>query len=303
MSLRPCDLDTNVLYSRARLLGDGVHRRDLASDAMRRVFPGWWARADAALTLEPLATFFLRDMRPGAVLSHQTAAELIGIPLPRELTYEGGSAIHCRGPDGTIPTAGSLVVVHQAVPQPEVTSAGLVMSHPLRALQDVAAQLSHVELVVALDALVADRFGARLRIRRAEMEGIVGELRGRGAPALRAALPYVRERSWSPMETRLRLQMLRHGYPEPALNVPVLEAATGIEFHIDLAYPGERIAIEYDSEDHRKDRRTWQKDLNKTDVLHEAGWKVVRATIADHRRPRAFFARLDDALQRRRVAL
>lgn len=81
------------------------------------------------------------------------------------------------------------------------------------------------------------------------------------------------------------------------------ESATGSMFYIDLAYPEEKIAIEYDSEEHRKNRELWQRDLSKTDVLHEAGWKVVRATIADHRRPQAFFARLWDALERRRVAI
>lgn len=302
MSLRPHDLRTDTVYGRDYLLRSGMHRRDLASDSMQRVFPGSWVRADADLTLETLSRFFLAHMRPGAVLSHQTAAELIGVPLPRALTYDGGSAIHCRGPDLTSPTVGSLVVVHQPLPRRAISHSGLVMSHPLSALQDIAPKLSHVELVVALDAVAADRFGTSLRVRRTEMAEAVGELRGRGAPALRRALPHVRERSWSPMETKLRLLMLRHGFPEPALNVPVLEEATGIEFYIDLAYPDERIAIEYDSEDHRKDRKIWQKDLNKTDALHEVGWKVVRATIADYHRPEDFFARLADALQRRRAA-
>lgn len=303
MSLRPDGLRTNTLYSRAYLLRAGMHRRDLASAAMRRVFPSWWARADAVLTLEELSRFFLTHIRPGAVLSHQTAAELIGVPLPRTLTFGGGAAIHCRGPAGLSPTAGALVVVHRPLPQSEISYSGLVMSHPLIALQDLAAKLSHVDLVVAMDALAADRFGAHLRVRRTEIEEIVAELRGRGAPALRAALPHVRERSWSPMETKLRLLMLRRGFPEPALNVPVLEEATGITFYIDLAYPEERIAIEYDSEDHRKNRKIWEKDLNKTDALHEDGWKVVRATITDYHRPQAFLARLTDALQRRRAVL
>lgn len=303
MSLRPSDLRTKTLYSRAHLLRGGMHRRDLASHAMRRVFPGWWARADTELTLAVLGAFFQKHVRPGAVLSHQTAAELVGIPLPRKLTADGGSAIHCRGPFASSPTAGSLVVVHRSLPQLEITYSSVVMSHPLSALQDIAAQLSQVDLIVAMDALAADQCGAHRRVRRAEMEELIGELRGRGAPALRKALPHVRERSWSPMETKLRLQMLRRGFPEPELNVRVLEETTGIEFYIDLAYPDEKIAIEYDSEDHRKNRKTWQKDLNKTDVLHEAGWKVVRATIADYHQPGAFFARLTDALQRRRAAL
>ncbi|MGP9611921.1 DUF559 domain-containing protein [Brachybacterium sp. AOP42-B2-9] len=300
MSLRPEDLRRGVFYSRARLLEDGMHRRDLASHAMRRVLPGWWARSDAELALEGLARFFVTHVRPGAVLSHQTAAEILGVPLPVPLTLVGGSALHCRGPGGTGATAGSLVVVHAALAQREISHKGLPMVHPLLALQDIAARLRPVDLVVALDALATDRFGAKRRVRLAEMAEIVEELRGRGAPALRSALPHVRERSWSPMETKVRLQLLRHGYPEPALNHPVVEASTGIEYFIDLAYPEKRIAIEYDSEDHRLDRRAWQHDINKNDVLHESGWKVIRVTVADHRRPQVFFARLDDALQRRR---
>lgn len=303
MSLRPHDLRVDRLYSRASLLRGGMHRRHFASEAMRRVFPGWWARADAGLTLQTLAGFFLEHVRPGAVLSHQTAAELMGLPLPRPLTHALGSAIHCRGPDTAGRTAGALIVAHQSRDQPLVTAGGLVMAHPLFALQDIASRLSHIDLVVAMDALAADQFGARRRVTPHQMGELIAGMRGRGAPALRQALPQVRDRSWSPMETKLRLQMLRRGFPEPALNVQVIESATGSMFYIDLAYPEEKIAIEYDSEEHRKNRELWQRDLNKTDVLHEAGWKVLRATIADHRRPQAFFARLWDALERRRVAI
>lgn len=280
-----------------------MHRRDLASNAMRRVLPGWWARADADLTLERVARFLVTHVRPGAVLSHQTAAELLGVPLPVPLTCEGGAALHCRGPKGTGATAGALVVVHQPLEQETIRHRGLPLVHPLLALQDIAVLLRPDDLVVALDALAADRFGAHRRVRVAEMEEILDGMRGRGAPALRKALPHVRERSWSPMETRMRLQLIRHGYPEPELNLPVLETATGIEYFVDLAYPEQKVAIEYDGDGHRTDRRAWQKDLNKNDVLHDAGWKVLRVTAADHRRPRAFFARLDDALIRRRVGV
>ena len=301
MPLKPHDLHRRTLYTRAALLERGMHRRDLASDAMRRVFPGWWARADAELSLEELARFFVTHIRPGAVLSHQTAAEILRVSLPRPLTVTGGSAVHCRGPEGTVASSGSLVGVHQVVEQPQVPYQGLPLVHPLFALQDIAPRMQALDLVVALDSLAADRFGARRRVRIAEMTELLEGMRGRGAPALRRALPHVRERSWSPMETKVRVQLLRHGYPEPALNHPVLEVATGIEYYIDLAYPEERIAIEYDSEDHRIDRKAWEHDINKNDVLHEDGWKVIRVTFADFLRPRQFFSRLDDALRRRRA--
>lgn len=174
------------------------------------------------------------------------------------------------------------------------------MSHPLIAIRDIAAQLAQADLVVCLDALAADDFGTHQRIRRPEIQEMVASMHGRGAPALRQALPHVRERSWSPMETKLRLRMLARGFPEPALNMEVIEPATGARFYIDLAYPDEKIAVEYDSEDHRKNQQIWQRDLNKNEVLHDAGWKVVRASIADYRCPRDFFARLDEAFRRRR---
>lgn len=301
MSLTPQELRRNVLYTRASLLQRGMHRRHLASDAMRRVFPGWWARADAELSLEARARFFIDHVRPGAVLSHQTAAEILRVPLPEALTAEGGSALHCRAPVGTAASASALVVVHQTLEQPHLHYQGIPLVHPLFALQDIAPRMRSLDLVVALDALAADRFGARRRVRVGEMAQILKGMRGRGAPALREAMPHVRERSWSPMETKVRIQLLSHGYPEPALNHPVLEVATGIEYYIDLAYPDAMIAIEYDSEDHRTDRKSWQHDINKTDVLHENGWKVIRVTFADYLRPRQFFARLDQALQRHRL--
>ena len=302
MSLRPKDLRRDTIYSRADLLRRGMHRRHLASDAMRRVFPGWWMRADVETSLEQLARVFQSAVRPGAVFSHETAAELVGFPLPRTLTHAFGAPIHCRGPEGAPRTSGGLVVVHQPMDEPACVHEGLEISHPLIALREIAPRLTHVELVVCLDALAADRFGTERRMRRPEIENFVATMRGRGTPALRRAVPELRERSWSPMETKLRLLILERGYPEPGLNVQVVEPTTGRLFYIDLAYEKEKIAIEYDSEDHRKNQERWQQDLNKNDVLHEAGWKVVRASIADYHRPADLFARLDDALRRRRTS-
>lgn len=301
MPRQPKDLRLDTVYRRADLLEGGMHRRHFASDAMRRVLPGWWVRAEADVSLQQLASIVQTRFRPGAVISHETAAELFGFPLPRKLTYAGGAPIRCRGPKDTARTAGALVIAHLASSEPSMTHRGLEISHPLIALQEIAAKMVHEDLVVCLDALAADQFGTELRMRRTKIEQFVAASTGRGAPALRRAVPHVRERSWSPMETKLRMQLLDRGFPEPSLNVEVVESTTGSRFYIDLAYEDEKIAIEYDSEAHRKDPGIWQKDLNKNDVLHEAGWKVIRASIADYRRPKDFFARLEDALRRRRA--
>lgn len=135
MSLRPTDLRTDRVYARAMLLDQGMHRRQLASAAMTRVFPGWWMRADAQPTLSTLAEVFQHSIRPGAVISHETAAELFGFPLPRAMTRQGGAPLHCRGPEGRGRGSGGLVVVHRPAVAPTIRLDGITMSHPLVALQ------------------------------------------------------------------------------------------------------------------------------------------------------------------------
>lgn len=197
---------------------------------------------------------------------------------------------------GASTQSGPLVVSRGTTAVQPIDHRGVLISPPLTALQEISAKLSWTDLVVAFDALAADRFGAHERITRAQLAEQLAAARGKGTTALRRALPYVRECSWSPMETRMRLLLIVRGFPEPALNVQVDEDATGIAFYIDLAYPEERVAIEYDSEHHRNDRAAWQHDLNKNEVLHDAGWAVVRASAADYRSPRQFLARVETAL-------
>lgn len=297
MPLRPSDLRKDRLYTRTQLLAAGMHRRVLASEAMVRVFPGRWMRTDAEPDLTVLAMVLQQSLRPGTVISHESAAELHGFPLPGALTRAGGAALHCRGPEGAARTVGGLLVTHPYTDGRSIRHGGITLSHPVVALQEIAARLSATDLVVCMDALAADRHGTDLRISREEMREMVSTLRGRGAPALRKAVVDVRERSWSPMETRMRLMLVKHGYPEPELNPVVRDPATGNRYYIDLAYPRWKIAIEYDSEDHRKNKEQWQRDLHKNEVLHQLGWSVLRISIADHRCPDDLFRRLDEAIR------
>lgn len=296
MTFRPRDLRKDRIYPRAMLLDRGMHRRHLASAAMVRAFPGWWMRSDAEPTLSTLAEVFQQSIRPGTVISHETAAEIFGFPLPRAMTREGGAPLHCRGPDGRGRARGGLVVVHRPSAAPTIRLDGITMSHPLVALQELAPRLGPVDLVVCLDALAADRHGTRERMRITEIDEFLGTMSGRGAPALRRALPTVRERSWSPMETRLRLLLLDRGYPEPELNVEVRDPVTGNDYVLDLAYPADRIAIEYDGDEHRTNRRRWHDDLQKNVALQRMGWSLHRVTMADYLSPGDVLAGLDHAV-------
>ncbi|MFC7373952.1 DUF559 domain-containing protein [Brachybacterium sp. GCM10030268] len=291
-----------TMYSRRVLREQGMHPRVLASEAITSPLPGLCCRADAPAPLRDVAFALQTVVVPGSVISDETAAELLGLPLPRRLTRREGAALHCRmGRGGARRTQASLIV-HQRRPAPTIQFGGLTISAPVTVLQEIAPKLSRMELVACVDALAADRHGASIRVPLQQIRADARSSRGRGARAVRRAANEARERVWSPMETRTRLLICARGYPEPAPNVSVRDGATGSLFYIDLAYDQWRIAIEYDSEHHREDRRTWQRDLHKNEVLHDLGWKVLRISVADFQRPADFFARLDAAIRARMPA-
>lgn len=272
---------------------------------MTRVLPGFYTRSDAPADLRAIALTVQNSVCPGAVISHETAAELFEFPLPPELSREGGASVHCRAEKGTSARASALLTVHIRSGAPVIRRHGVVMSHPVIALQEIAPRMSFGELVACVDALAATRFGTAYRIPLSEIRTLVESRKGRGASALTEAATHARERVWSPRETTMRLMVRGHGYPEPSLNHEIRDPATGIVYYIDLAYPQWRVAIEYDGDEHRTDKSRWESDLHKNDVLHAEGWAVLRASAADLHRPQDFFLRLESAIRdsaRRAVA-
>lgn len=276
-----------------------MHSRDLASDRMTRAVPGFFMRADAPADLRAIAEVVQRYVRPGAVISDVTAAELLDFPLPQPMTRAGGAPIHCRVTGEGTKTSSALLEVHVRAKTRTIRFHGLTLSHPVIALQEIAPSIPHVDLVACVDALAADRHGAAQRIPLPQIRESADLLKGRGAAALRRAAADARERVWSPMETRVRLLLLGCGYAEPVSNMELWEPTTGIVYYVDLAYPQWRIAIEYDGEGHRVDKDQWEKDLHKNEVLHDQGWKVLRLSNADVRDPQDFLLRLDAATAER----
>jgi very-short-patch-repair endonuclease len=132
----------------------------------------------------------------------------------------------------------------------------------------------------SLDALARIAAGARHR---------------RGVRLLRLALPLLEPRTDSPMETRLRLLLVRAGLPRPEANRDVVVDGEWIA-RPDLSYPGVRIAIEYDG-DHHRSRRQWRSDRARRQLLEDAGWVVLEFTADDVlRRPEATVERVRRAL-------
>lgn len=254
----------------------GVSRGRLDARDLFRPFHGIRSAA-APHTVDEHARALTPRLRPDQVFSHVTAAAIIGVPLPRRIerdprlhvtTIGVDQALRVRGAVGHRARFGTVRMSH---------SRGVPISHPADTFVALGTVLTVDELVIAGDALVGwlgwltiDELSAAVRRRR----------RIRGIVKLRAALAEIRTGSRSPGETRTRLALVRHGLPEPVLNHDVVVDGRWIAC-VDLAYPQARVAIEYESDLHRTDARTFKKDLTRGEHLKDVDWWLVRSTADD----------------------
>lgn len=114
----------------------------------------------------------------------------------------------------------------------------------------------------------------------------------RGIARAKEALESIRTGSESPGESRLRLILADAGLPVPLLNHELRDASGIFVARIDLAYPRERIALEYEGDIHRVDRQTWSKDIRRRERVEDLGWRMIRVTADDVHRPAELVQRI-----------
>jgi len=78
------------------------------------------------------------------------------------------------------------------------------------------------------------------------------------------------------METRLRLLLIVAGLPEPVIGNIVRNRDGDFVATPDLCYLRERIAIEYEGSIHQTDARVFAEDIERRELLEDAGWLVIR---------------------------
>jgi hypothetical protein len=118
----------------------------------------------------------------------------------------------------------------------------------------------------------------------------------RGLRRLRTALPLVDGGSASPKETWLRLLLVDAGLPRPTTQIPVHESwqLVGI---LDMGWIEYKVAVEYDGDQHRFDRRQYVKDHRRIRKLQAMGWIIIRVIAED--RPADVIRRVRQALASR----
>lgn len=270
-------------------LRSGVLSRHELRARYRPVFPNVYLPDDAQLSLElRIRAAWLWSGRRATVVGAAAArlhgAEWIPDDVPVELAHANG-----RPPRGVLTRRGVLLDGETQL------VGGYPVSTPERTAFDIGRRGAVRSAVARLDALArATGFKADDVLRVAGCHP--------GSPGLRrleAALALFDPGSQSPRESYLRLLLIDGGLPRPQTQIPVL-ADDGIPFaYLDMGWEEHLVAVEYDGDQHRTDRRQYVKDIRRAEMLEELGWIVVRVVAED--RPAAIVRRVRAALAASRV--
>ena len=186
------------------------------------------------------------------------------------------------------------VVVHtEVLAADQITSlGGLPVTTRVRTAFDLGRHLGRTEALARLDALMWNQ-----RFDIAEVTELADlSPRLRGIAQLRELLPLVDGGAASPRESAIRLTLHDNGFPRPETQFPVLDGSRPVAF-LDLAYPEYGVAVEYDGDHHRTNRRTYVKDIARLRMPEQRDWIVIRVIAED--RPDAWLSRVATALRKR----
>jgi very-short-patch-repair endonuclease len=64
--------------------------------------------------------------------------------------------------------------------------------------------------------------------------------------------------------------------------------------YLDMGWQESMVAVEYDGDQHRTDRRQYVKDVRRLEMLEEMGWIIIRVVAED--RPAAVLRRVRTAI-------
>jgi hypothetical protein len=236
----------------------------------------------------------LRDRAIGAwlatrrrgVVAGVAASALHGAPWVDPTEPIDLVGVKIQSQDGLIPRA-------ERIADDEIVRlSGLPVTSRVRTAFDLGRHLDRPEALARLDALMWN-----LRYQIDDVLALSERYpRVRGIRQLRELLPLVDGGAASPRESRIRLALHDAGFPRPETQLPVIVGTRPVAW-LDLGWREYQIAVEYDGDHHRKNRKQYVKDISRLRMLESLGWQVIRVIAED--RPWEWLARVEAALVRR----
>ncbi|PTR31175.1 hypothetical protein C8K36_101202 [Rhodococcus sp. OK519] len=290
----------------ARGYTDGELRATCRNGGLRRLRPGTYLSGDvfAALDAAELHHELIRATLPGvsadAVVSHQSAAVLHGLPvwaLPldrvhvtRDRSGGGKRTRHLHSHSAPLPTADVVRRNGIAVTSIARTVADLCRTMPFEAavaVGDAGLRAAKLPVTAAADALAYAE-------------------RRPGHPAARRALDFIDARSESVGESRSRVALTALGF-EPELQASLLDADGRFLGRVDFLLVAAGVVGEFDGKiKYGKYLRDGQSpgdavfaEKQREDSIRDMGWEVARWTWRDLSNPTVIDARIRRARRRR----
>jgi very-short-patch-repair endonuclease len=278
---------------------------------MAEPFVGSEAIADGALTKAELAAkyrrlfpdvYVLRDARVDAV-ARATAGWLW---TGRRGVVAGFAAAALHG-SKWVNDAGVVDLIHENWHSPSGIQthagrieddeielvAGTPATSPARTALDFGCWYPVMTAVAGIDALAR-----ATEIKAADVELLARRYPGRrGVARARQAIELFDAGAQSPKESWLRIILIQAGLRRPQTQIPVLDDFGDVVAYLDMGWEDVKVAVEYDGEQHRTDRRQYTWDVRRLEMLERLGWIVVRVVAGD--RPAEVLRRVRAALARR----
>jgi hypothetical protein len=85
----------------------------------------------------------------------------------------------------------------------------------------------------------------------------------------------------SPQETRVRLLLIRAGFPRPETQIPVYDEYGQLVAVIDMGWRDLMVGVDYEGEHHRMSRHQLDRDIRRSEAVTELGRDDVRVTAED----------------------
>ncbi|WP_422744508.1 hypothetical protein ACN27E_21355 [Mycobacterium sp. WMMD1722] len=156
--------------------------------------------------------------------------------------------------------------------------AGVPVTTPARTALDLACWYPRGTAVAAIDALAR-----AVDLKMADVDLLTERYRGRrGIGQAIATLSLIDSGAQSPKESWLRTVLVEAGLPRPTTQIPVYDDDCRPFAFLDMGWEDVMVAVEYDGEQHRIDRKQYTWDIRRQERIERCGWLVVRV-VADDR--------------------
>jgi hypothetical protein len=243
----------------------GLTRAQLRDDGVR-VSRGAYVSRAVPLTVGAAARSLTPLLPPGAVFSHDTAAALLGAPVPPSWP------VHVTVPPGSHRPRRQRLCSHlsELVPGDVVDHAGLRLTSGPRTWLDLAVTLPEDELVAVGDALY--------RAGHLDAAGLDERLTGRsprGIARARRCAPVLDPRAASRPESLIRWWVFDSPLPDLQPQVPVQDRRGRVVAHGDLGHPHWRVLVECEGRQHAEQHQ-FGRDVDRYSLMAADGWLVLR---------------------------